>query len=39
VNVAFLDGTVRFVKDTVSWPTWAAISTMAGGEVISADSF
>jgi prepilin-type N-terminal cleavage/methylation domain-containing protein/prepilin-type processing-associated H-X9-DG protein len=39
VNVAFLDGTVRFVKETVSWQTWAAISTMAGGEVVSADSY
>jgi prepilin-type processing-associated H-X9-DG protein len=39
VNVAFLDGTVRFVKDTVSWQTWAAIATTAGGEVISADSY
>ena len=39
VNVGFLDGTVRFVKDTVNWQAWAAISTMAGGEVVSADSF
>jgi hypothetical protein len=39
VNAAFLDGTVRFVKDTVNWQTWAALSTTAGGEVISADSY
>jgi prepilin-type processing-associated H-X9-DG protein len=39
VNVGFLDGTVRFVKDSVSWQTWAAISTMAGGEVIDASSY
>jgi prepilin-type processing-associated H-X9-DG protein len=39
VNVGFLDGSVRFVKDSVNWMTWAAISTMAGGEVIDASSY
>jgi prepilin-type processing-associated H-X9-DG protein len=39
VNAAFLDGSVRFVKDSVSPATWWAISTKAGGEVISADSY
>ena len=38
VNVGFLDGTVRFIKNSVSPPTWSAIATRAGGEVISADS-
>jgi prepilin-type N-terminal cleavage/methylation domain-containing protein/prepilin-type processing-associated H-X9-DG protein len=38
VNVGFLDGSVRFVKDSVNPQTWAAIATKAGGEVISADS-
>jgi prepilin-type N-terminal cleavage/methylation domain-containing protein/prepilin-type processing-associated H-X9-DG protein len=38
VNVGFLDGTVRFIKDSVSRPTWWAIATKAGGEVISADT-
>jgi len=38
VNCGFLDGTVRFVKDTVSPATWRAVSTHAGGEVISSDS-
>jgi prepilin-type N-terminal cleavage/methylation domain-containing protein/prepilin-type processing-associated H-X9-DG protein len=38
VNVGFLDGTVRFVKNTVNPPTWWAIATAAGGEVVSADS-
>ena len=38
VNVGFLDGTVRFVKNSVNWQAGAAISTKAGGEVISADS-
>lgn len=38
VNVGMLDGSVRFIKDSVSMQTWAAIATMAGSEVISADS-
>jgi prepilin-type N-terminal cleavage/methylation domain-containing protein/prepilin-type processing-associated H-X9-DG protein len=38
VNCAFLDGTVRFVKDSVAPRTWWAISTRAGGEIVSADS-
>jgi prepilin-type N-terminal cleavage/methylation domain-containing protein/prepilin-type processing-associated H-X9-DG protein len=39
VNVVFLDGSVRFVKDSVSQQTWWALATRAGGEVISADSY
>jgi prepilin-type N-terminal cleavage/methylation domain-containing protein/prepilin-type processing-associated H-X9-DG protein len=39
VNVAFLDGSVRFIKSTVAPVTWQAISTYNGGEVVSSDSF
>jgi prepilin-type processing-associated H-X9-DG protein len=39
VNVAFLDGSVKFIKNSVSAPAWWALSTKAGGEVVSADSF
>jgi prepilin-type N-terminal cleavage/methylation domain-containing protein/prepilin-type processing-associated H-X9-DG protein len=39
VNVNMVDGSVRFVKSTVSLPTWWALSTMGGGEIISADSY
>ena len=39
VNVGFLDGSVKFVKNSVSNTTWWAIATMAGGEVVSADSY
>jgi prepilin-type N-terminal cleavage/methylation domain-containing protein/prepilin-type processing-associated H-X9-DG protein len=39
VNAAFVDGHVTFVKDTVNPPTWRALGTRAGGEVVSADSF
>jgi prepilin-type N-terminal cleavage/methylation domain-containing protein/prepilin-type processing-associated H-X9-DG protein len=37
VNVGFLDGSVRFVKNGVNPQTWWAIATRAGGEVIDAD--
>jgi prepilin-type N-terminal cleavage/methylation domain-containing protein/prepilin-type processing-associated H-X9-DG protein len=39
VNVAMLDGSVKFIKSSINRPTWRALSTMAGGEVISADSY
>jgi prepilin-type processing-associated H-X9-DG protein len=39
VNVGFLDGSVKFIKDSVSLQTWGSISTKAGGEIVSADSF
>jgi hypothetical protein len=39
VNVLFLDGTVRFIKDSINYNTWIALGTCGGGEVISADSY
>jgi prepilin-type N-terminal cleavage/methylation domain-containing protein/prepilin-type processing-associated H-X9-DG protein len=39
VNVAFLDGSVKFVKNSVSPTSWWALATKAGGEVISSDSY
>jgi prepilin-type N-terminal cleavage/methylation domain-containing protein/prepilin-type processing-associated H-X9-DG protein len=39
VNVLFLDGSVKFVKDSVSTTSWWAIATKDGGEVVSADSY
>jgi prepilin-type N-terminal cleavage/methylation domain-containing protein/prepilin-type processing-associated H-X9-DG protein len=39
VNVGFLDGSVRFVKNSVARQTWWAIATKAGGEVVSSDSY
>ena len=39
VNMGFIDGSVRFIKDSVSLTTYGAIATKAGGEVISADSY
>jgi prepilin-type N-terminal cleavage/methylation domain-containing protein/prepilin-type processing-associated H-X9-DG protein len=39
VNCLFLDGTVRFIKDSISNVTWFALGTVAGGEVIDAASY
>jgi prepilin-type N-terminal cleavage/methylation domain-containing protein/prepilin-type processing-associated H-X9-DG protein len=37
VNVALVDGSVRYIRDTVSMDVWRAISTRAGGEVFTLD--
>ncbi len=39
VNVAFLDGSVHFIKDSVNPYTWWSLATKAGGEVIDASSY
>jgi prepilin-type N-terminal cleavage/methylation domain-containing protein/prepilin-type processing-associated H-X9-DG protein len=39
VNVAFCDGSVRFIKDSVALATWRALGSRNGGEVISSDSY
>jgi prepilin-type N-terminal cleavage/methylation domain-containing protein len=36
-NVALADGSIRFVRDSISLTTWRALGTRAGGEVISND--
>jgi prepilin-type processing-associated H-X9-DG protein len=38
-NVLMGDGSVRFAADRINQATWMALSTIAGGEVISADQF
>ena len=38
VNALFLDGTVRFIKESIAYNIWTAIATVAGGEVVSADA-
>jgi prepilin-type processing-associated H-X9-DG protein len=37
VNMLFLDGTVRFVKDTIGALPYYGMATIAGAEVVSAD--
>jgi prepilin-type processing-associated H-X9-DG protein len=39
VNVLFLDGGVKAIKQTINNSTWWALGSKAGGEVISADSY
>jgi prepilin-type N-terminal cleavage/methylation domain-containing protein/prepilin-type processing-associated H-X9-DG protein len=39
VNVALADGSVRFIKDSISYPTWWALGTRALGETVSSDSY
>jgi prepilin-type N-terminal cleavage/methylation domain-containing protein/prepilin-type processing-associated H-X9-DG protein len=39
VNVLFMDGSVRFVKSSVSYQPWVAISTVAGGETVGSDTY
>jgi prepilin-type N-terminal cleavage/methylation domain-containing protein/prepilin-type processing-associated H-X9-DG protein len=34
VNVALCDASVRFVSNTIAWPTWQALGTSLGGETI-----
>ncbi len=39
INIMMADGSVRFLKNTVSIPTYWALGTRANGEVISSDSY
>jgi prepilin-type N-terminal cleavage/methylation domain-containing protein/prepilin-type processing-associated H-X9-DG protein len=39
VNTLFGDGSVKFIKDSISQLTWWAIGTKNGGEVVSADAY
>ncbi len=39
VNVLFGDGSVRFVKDSVSRTIWLYLGTRNGGEVLSSDAY
>jgi prepilin-type N-terminal cleavage/methylation domain-containing protein/prepilin-type processing-associated H-X9-DG protein len=39
VNFTFADGSVKFIKQSISDITYQAIGTRAGGEVVSSDSY
>jgi len=39
VNFVMGDGSVKFIKSTINMPTYWALGTRAGGEVISADAY
>ena len=38
-NFAFGDGSVKFLKNSISLPTYCALGSRAGGEVVSADAY
>jgi prepilin-type processing-associated H-X9-DG protein len=39
VNVGFGDGSVKFIKNSISLPTWWALGSRNGGEVLSSDTY
>jgi len=39
VNVGMADGSVKFIKNSVSWNTWWALGTKANSETISSDAY
>jgi prepilin-type N-terminal cleavage/methylation domain-containing protein/prepilin-type processing-associated H-X9-DG protein len=39
VNTLMTDGSVRFVKDSISATVWWSLGSIAGGEVLSSDSY
>ena len=39
VNVCMGDGSVRFIKSSISKTVWQGLGTRSGGEVISADAY
>jgi prepilin-type N-terminal cleavage/methylation domain-containing protein/prepilin-type processing-associated H-X9-DG protein len=39
VNVAFGDGSVRFIKNSINPTVWMGLNSIAGGETISADAY
>ncbi len=39
VNALAADGSVKFIKNSVSYQTWMALGTRGNGEVLSADSY
>jgi prepilin-type processing-associated H-X9-DG protein len=39
VNICFADGSVKFVKDSISLQTWWALGTRGSDDIVSADSY
>ncbi len=39
VNAGLGDGSVRFIKETISPAVWMGLNTIHGGEVLSSDSY
>ena len=39
VNVAFMDGSVHFIKNSINLPVWWYLGTRGRGEIISSDTY
>ena len=39
LNCSLADGHVQFIKNSINLGVWQALGTVAGGEIIGADSF
>jgi prepilin-type N-terminal cleavage/methylation domain-containing protein/prepilin-type processing-associated H-X9-DG protein len=39
VNVAFVDGSVHFIRDTIAFPVWQALGTRSGGETVDSSQY
>ncbi len=39
VNALFADGSVRWIKNSNNYQIWRGLGTIAGGEVLSSDSY
>jgi prepilin-type N-terminal cleavage/methylation domain-containing protein/prepilin-type processing-associated H-X9-DG protein len=39
VNVGMADGSVRFIKNSINYDVWYGLTTIQGGEIISADAY
>ena len=39
MNVCFLDGRVKFIKNSINVQIWWALATKAGGEIVSGNAY
>jgi prepilin-type processing-associated H-X9-DG protein len=39
INMCLADGSVHFISNGIDFPTWQALGSMAGGEVLSGSQF
>jgi prepilin-type processing-associated H-X9-DG protein len=39
VNATFIDGSVKFIKDSINIVPWRALSTTQGADIVSSDSY
>jgi prepilin-type N-terminal cleavage/methylation domain-containing protein/prepilin-type processing-associated H-X9-DG protein len=39
VNVAFADGSVHFIRENIAFPTWQALGTRSGGDLVDSSQY